>query len=40
LSHGLTEEAIAATRKIRFTPAMRDGEPISVIGNLEFTFSM
>jgi len=40
LSHGLTEEAIAAARKIRFTPAMGDGEPISVIGNLEFTFSM
>ena len=40
LSHGLTEEAIAAARKIRFTPAMGDGEPISVIGNLEFTFNM
>jgi TonB family protein len=40
LSHGLTEEAIAAARKIRFTPAMGNGEPISVIGNLEFTFSM
>jgi TonB family protein len=40
LSHGLTEEAIVAARKIRFTPAMGVGEPISVIGNLEFTFSM
>jgi TonB family protein len=40
LSHGVTEEAIAAARKIRFTPAMADGEPISVVGNLEFTFNM
>ena len=40
LSHGLTEEAIKAARKIRFTPAMRDGKPISVIGLLEFTFSL
>lgn len=40
LSHGLTEQAILATRKIRFAPAMRDGKPISVIGNLEFTFNL
>jgi tetratricopeptide (TPR) repeat protein len=39
LSYGLTEEAIKAARKIRFTPAMRDGKPISVSGSLEFTFS-
>ncbi|MGH9751203.1 MAG: energy transducer TonB [Blastocatellia bacterium] len=40
LSHGLTEEAIKAARKIRFTPAMRDGKPVSVIGSLEFTFNL
>ena len=40
LSHGLTEEAIRAAHKIRFTPAMRDGKPISLIGMLEFTFNM
>jgi len=40
LSHGLTEQAIAATRKIRFDPAMRDGKPRSVIGNLEFYFNL
>src|SRR5215510_1369141 len=40
LSHGLTEQAIAAARKIRFDPAMRDGKPRSVIGNLEFTFKL
>ena len=40
LSHGLTEQAIAAARKIRFTPAMRDGKPVSLIGSLEFTFNL
>jgi tetratricopeptide (TPR) repeat protein len=39
LSHGLTEEAISAARKIRFTPAMRDGKPVSTIGSLEFSFN-
>lgn len=40
LSHGLTEQAIVAARKIRFTPAMRDGKPVSVMGSLEFTFNL
>jgi len=40
LSHGLTEEAIAAARKIRFTPAMRDGKPVSLIGALEFAYRL
>ena len=40
LSHGLTEQAIAAARKIRFTPAMRDGKPTPVNGFLEFNFSL
>jgi TonB family protein len=40
LSHGLTEQAIAAARKIRFTPAMRDGKPMSMIGSLEFSFNL
>ena len=40
LSHGLTEKSIEAARKIRFTPAMRDGKPISTIGSLEFTFHL
>jgi TonB family protein len=40
LSHGLTEQAIAAARKIRFDPAMIDGKPRSVIGSLEFTFNL
>ena len=40
LSHGLTGQAIAAARKIKFAPAMRDGKPRSVIGNIEFTFNL
>ncbi|HEX5080973.1 MAG TPA: tetratricopeptide repeat protein, partial [Blastocatellia bacterium] len=40
LSHGLTEEAIKAARKIRFKPAMRNGKPVSVFGSLEFTFNL
>jgi tetratricopeptide (TPR) repeat protein len=40
LSHGLTEQAIAAARNIRFDPAMIDGKPRSVIGSLEFTFKL
>jgi TonB family protein len=39
LDYGLTEEAFKAARKIRFTPAMRDGKPISVSGRLEYTFN-
>jgi TonB family protein len=40
LSHGLTEQAILAARKIRFSPALRDGKPVSVVGTLEFTFNL
>jgi tetratricopeptide (TPR) repeat protein len=40
LSHGLTGQAIAAARKIKFTPAMGDGEPLTVIGTLEFSFKL
>lgn len=40
LPYGLTENAIEAARKIRFNPAMKDGQPVSVIGNVEFTFSI
>ena len=39
LSYGLTEQAIMAARKIRFTPADKDGKPISVIIFLEYTFN-
>ncbi len=40
LPYGLTEEAIRAARKIRYEPAMKDGKPASVRGNLEFGFSL
>jgi TonB family protein len=37
---GLTENAIEAAKKIRFAPAVRNGEPVSVRGNLEFTYTL
>jgi outer membrane biosynthesis protein TonB len=40
LPHGLTEKAIEAAKKIRFNPAVRDGQPVSVRGNLEYTFNL
>jgi TonB family protein len=40
LPYGLTEKAIEAARAIRFDPAMKDGKPVSVRGNLEFGFSL
>jgi len=40
LPDGLTEQAIHAAKKIRFRPAMRNGQRISVRGNLEFNFSL
>jgi TonB family protein len=40
LPDGLTQQAIEATSKIRFTPAMKDGRPVSVRGALEFTFKL
>jgi TonB family protein len=40
LPDGLTHKAIEAARKIRFNPAIRNGEPVSVRGQLEFTFNL
>jgi TonB family protein len=40
LPDGLTHKAIEAARKIRFNPAIRNGEPVSVRGSLEFTFNL
>ncbi|HEU0184279.1 MAG TPA: hypothetical protein VFS27_03135 [Blastocatellia bacterium] len=34
------EKVIEVARKIRFNPAIRDGEPVSVRGALEFTFNL
>ncbi|MCI0661632.1 MAG: energy transducer TonB [Acidobacteria bacterium] len=40
LPDGLTEKAIEAAQKIRFEPAMKDGVPVNVRGNLEFSFNL
>jgi TonB family protein len=40
LPHGLTQKAIEATSKIRFEPAMKDGQPVSVRGFLEYSFKL
>ena len=40
LPAGLTEKAIEAARKITFTPAMKDGHPVSQKMQLEYTFEL
>ena len=40
LPYGLTAQAITAAHRIRFQPAQKDGHPISVRGNLEFSFNI
>lgn len=40
LPDGLTEQAIAAAKRIRFTPAMKDGKPVSIWMQLEYNFSL
>jgi TonB family protein len=40
LPYGLTAQALIAMQKIRFKPAMKDGNPISVRGSLEFSFNL
>jgi TonB family protein len=40
LPDGLTQKAIEAAMKIRFEPAIKDGQPINVRLNLEFTFQL
>ena len=38
LSHGLSESAVRAARRIKFEPATRDGKPISVVRQIEYNF--
>ena len=38
LSHGLTEQAVEVTRHIKFKPATKDGQPVSVRLPLEYRF--
>jgi TonB family protein len=40
LPYGLTERAIAAARQLRFSPAMKDGHPISQYAQIEYNFNL
>lgn len=40
LPHGLTQQALNAARKIRFTPAQKDGRPVSMWMQLEYNFNL
>ncbi len=37
---GLTERAIMAARRIRFVPAIKGGQPVSVHMQLEYNFNL
>ncbi|HKP37165.1 MAG TPA: energy transducer TonB [Pyrinomonadaceae bacterium] len=40
LGDGLTERAMAAAKQIRFVPAMRNGQPVSMYMQLEYNFNL
>ncbi|MDQ3256507.1 MAG: energy transducer TonB [Acidobacteriota bacterium] len=40
LPYGLTEQAIEAARQIRFTPAQKDGRPVSQYTTVEYRFNI
>ena len=40
LPYGLTERAIEAARRIKFTPATKDGRPVSMYIQLEYNFNL
>jgi len=40
LPHGLTERAIAAARNIKFVPATKDGRPVSMHIQIEYSFNL
>lgn len=40
LDHGLTEQAIAAARRIQFVPARKDGRAVSTYATIEYNFSV
>ena len=40
LQGGLTEKAMAAARQIRFVPATRNGQPVSMYMQLEYNFNL
>lgn len=40
VGYGLTTRSIDAARQIRFTPAMKDGQPVSMSLQLEYNFNL
>jgi TonB family protein len=40
LSHGLTERAVEAARRIKFIPAVKDGRPVSQFVQIEYNFNL
>ena len=40
LPHGLTQRALDAARAIRFTPAMKDGRPVSMWMEFQYNFNL
>jgi outer membrane biosynthesis protein TonB len=40
LPHGLTQNALQSARQIRFQPAVRNGNAVTVVGIVEYTFSI
>jgi TonB family protein len=40
LPHGLTQQSIKAARAIRFTPAMKDGQPVSMFMELQYNYNL
>jgi TonB family protein len=40
LPDGLTERAIEAAQKIKFTPAIKDGRPVSMWMELQYNFNL
>jgi len=40
LPYGLTESAVEAARQIRFSPAAKDGRPVSQYIQIEYNFSL
>ena len=40
LPAGLTEEAVRAARQIKFTPATKNGNPVSMIMELQYNFNL
>jgi TonB family protein len=40
LPHGLTQQALKAARAIRFSPAQKDGQPVSMFMELQYNFNL